>query len=287
MFLKCFSCKHLKKGSSKIGRSCAAFPNGIPLVVFSEEILHFKKLKGQKGDYIFEPLKKNEERHKKYLERVDKLLKKRNLLEQQVVQLAYESLKRFSAEKKIHLVKGIIRQDRKRKRSFLVDENGMKIKDVLFLDENGDYHLEKLDYYGDLSKKLISLLSIECFENQKTDLEFIFYSSEEYQLNFANFSPKEKIANNSIIASIRDQQYLKFLLKKGHKSISNEQLEVEIKEMLNDKKTLSGIKKFIIIKEMLEEKKYAFLREDIRKIIEKLTDTSTRFLGYTSDNIFF
>ena len=48
--LRCFSCKHFIEGNA-----CKAFPDGIPLDIIADEIIHNKVHPDQKGDFIYEP----------------------------------------------------------------------------------------------------------------------------------------------------------------------------------------------------------------------------------------
>lgn len=52
----CISCKHFHPHSldSKT-LTCAAFPEGIPGVILSNEMPHYLPVEGQVGDFVYEP----------------------------------------------------------------------------------------------------------------------------------------------------------------------------------------------------------------------------------------
>jgi hypothetical protein len=52
----CISCKHFHQGSTDTPiLTCAAFPEGIPGVILSNEMPHYLPVEGQVGDFVYEP----------------------------------------------------------------------------------------------------------------------------------------------------------------------------------------------------------------------------------------
>jgi hypothetical protein len=52
----CFRCKHLHKGSI----SCQAFSKIIPDIIINGQVIHNKKMFGQKSDIFFEAVEKED-----------------------------------------------------------------------------------------------------------------------------------------------------------------------------------------------------------------------------------
>ncbi len=52
----CISCKHFHQTSTDTPTlTCAAFPEGIPGVILSNEMPHYLPVEGQVGDFVYEP----------------------------------------------------------------------------------------------------------------------------------------------------------------------------------------------------------------------------------------
>lgn len=265
---KCWRCKHYKKIGNTM--SCSAFPDGIPREVFSEEILHFKKMENQVGDFIFEPTEK-EDYYKKYFAFIEELIRKRSFIEKEVVELVNGIIEDLNAKNITQFIRGEIRIHRSDSKMIIKDD------EILFFDFGGKPELVSIGSDSELFKKLKSILLIECIENHKTDLEFIINHNNSYDFKFSNLTFIEKKRQNALISLIHHQRAKDKLIEEGLLAISSEKLKVEIQTIL-EKENENDLPYDREILSRLRVKGFAVLSHEVTKYRRELGFKSKREL---------
>lgn len=262
--LECLHCKYKEEYKKGERVKCKAFPKGIPRQILHERILHYKILPNQKGKYIFTPKKEFENSYDKYFQRLRELISSRETIKEEMILLSKKAIEQESKSKEIIFLKFEITFDRGKSLSLL-----MYPYEIIFYHSKNKMELISFGYDSELIKNLNNLLLIENIENQKTDIEFTYFKEGNYILNFKNILEKERTKKKKVIWELQNKREKNQLLKRGFKTISKKELEIQLLQIL-EKEDKNNIFNDTNSLKILHEKGIAVILSEITKTRIKL-----------------
>lgn len=248
-------------------RACKAFPNGIPRVIFSEEVLHIRKIEGQTGDFVFKPNNQHGQRGKTF-ETYKEFFDKQDEIKKEIPELTIDIISQ--SKEIVDWQKSIFEINRKPRR-IRVSKN----EELHVFTNNGKIltgEIPKISRFCTLHQQL---LACENILNQFTTMRTTVYPNGkcdfEFTKEWSNYLGLTGDETERLLEEVRQQKQADL------KRLSQEVAESRVKKIIeaeNPKFPVSDN----LISIMLEEEGIVLLKVEIEKIriMNKIPDYETR-----------
>lgn len=238
------------------GRKCKAFPNGIPHVISSDEVLHLRKLNGQTGDFLFKPKdhhKNAEDRINKFEELFDKQNEIKKEIPELTIDIVNQSMKSTNWQKSIF--------DINRKPRGISDSRN---EELHVFANNGKILTGEIPKVSRFCHLHHQLLICENIENQYTTMRTIVYPDGNCKFEFTKeWSNYRGINDKNELERILDE--VRLSKNSRLKRLSLEEAESKVKKIIELENPNFPVSDNLI-SIMIEKKGYILLRIEIKKI---------------------
>lgn len=177
---RCNTCKHYGKGETdKDYHFCKAFPNGLPLDIYVDRVLHYNKIDGQTGKYVYQKSNENKEFEEQIRAKISRLSIHRKQYEKEIILLLNEIIEEENIEKGELKLVAYWLQYEDPYYFFLRSYRKLKIYIVL---ESNEVKEAEVSITSEFVKKSFDLLWLENVQNQNTSMHI--HLKEEEDCNF-------------------------------------------------------------------------------------------------------
>jgi len=259
---KCGLCKHRKRSQEK-GAYCGAFPYGIPRHVYFEDLLHYHKIEGQVGDFVFSPTSPTHIQHRQLvLDEVEKIRLNRKNIVQEIIDLTKEIINKtlkLTEWKKSYFEVSRDKEERKVRGGY---------KELHVFTTNNKVLTKKIHEPIRLSSLHYKLLFHESIVNHFVTLRFVVYPNGKHKI--------ELTQEQSDYIGLKTEE-IERLLEKVRKNKNPNLLRLTKKEAEEKvKKILGTVEKSKSISDnlvciLLEKEGYLLLKTELRKIRRKFS----------------
>lgn len=252
-------CKHrIVDGENK--SVCKAFPDGIPMYIRTEEVLHYKKVVNQIGTYTFEPIEAYKKGYEAIFKKVDEIrLNKKSILKDIVdltIEIIHETQSPSDWEKSYFEV--FRESNSPYIREGIFNELHVLMKDGRIL--TGD--IRKESRFSQLHQQILLLENID---NQLTTLRFEVFPNRTHYVEFTKEKRNYQRMNNRDIDLDLELAEIIKLKNRELKRLTMEEAKEKVKKILKREKNGITISNSLI-SILLEQEGYILLKTEIKEI---------------------
>jgi len=234
----CTTCIHLGEknegdDSKKSTLSCKAFPNGIPYEIYTERVLHYKRIEDQGNEFVYKSNSENQDIQKSRNLKIENFIKNKSQLELEVILLLKDLIEEENREFKL-VAFWLSFQN---KYDFF-RRNSRKLIVYLILENN---KIEEKEIYitSDFIRKAYDLLWIENVENHHSSMHIhlnkngeghIYYSIEHEYVSIISQFYRNREKDIFLRSKDDYEDVKKNILYKNCKSIDKIEILNKIKE---------------------------------------------------------